>query len=596
MTIDTELMKEFEKIMKSDNPDYIQENANIDGLSPMGHMMHFASSSSRHYTIENLLTEEAKQAYKEGYIHIHDLDFYSSGTTTCCQIPLGKLLEGGFNTGHGYMREPNSIMSAMALTSIILQANQNQQHGGQAIPMLDYDLAPYIKRTYEKHRMHLQNFIEKKEQLEKQAWEWTKRDAFQACEAFVHNCNSMNSRGGGQTPFVSVNLGTDTSKEGALVTRCLLEAVQAGLGKGETPIFPIVVFKVKEGINYAPEDPNYDLFELALETTSKRLFPNFVFQDAPFNAKYYDGTPQSEAAAMGCRTRVMGNIHGQEQAVGRGNLSFTSINLPLVALEAGSIEQFFVDLQKYCQIAVRQLWERYRYQGAKKAANFKFLYTQGVWKNGEKLKLDDYLAETLKQGTLSLGFVGLAECLVVLLGAHHGESAEAYKLSVQIVTKMKAFVEQAKMDYNLNYSLIATPAESFAGKALRSTKKKFGCIKGVTDREYFTNSFHIPVYCQIRALEKIKKEAPFHELTDGGHITYVELDGDASKNIEAIKTIVCAMKEAGIGYGSINHPVDRCKTCGYSGIINNDCPSCGEKNQHNIERIRRITGYRVTRF
>lgn len=593
MTNYTELFREFEEIMKSENPDYIQENANVDGLSPMGHMMHFASSSSKYYTIEHLLTEEAKSAYKAGYIHIHDLDFYSSGTTTCCQIPLGKLLKDGFNTGNGYMREPNSIMSAMALTSIILQANQNQQHGGQAIPMLDYDLAPYIKKTYEKYRMNLQSFLEEKAQIEKQAWEWTKKETYQACEAFIHNCNSMNSRGGGQTPFVSVNLGTDISKEGALVTKCLLHALQAGLGKGETPIFPIVVFKVKEGINYTPDDPNYDLFELALETTSKRLFPNFVFLDASFNAKYYDGTPQSEVATMGCRTRVMGNIHGKEQAVGRGNLSFTSINLPLLALEAASIEEFFAGLQTYCDIIIRQLWERYKYQGAKKAANFKFLYTQGVWINGETLKLDDNLAEVLKQGTLSLGFVGLAECLVALLGAHHGESKEAYELGIQIVKKMRTYVDQATIKYGLNYSLIATPAESFAGKALRITRKKFGCIKGVTDREYFTNSFHIPVYCNIRALEKIQKEARFHELTDGGHITYVELDGDASKNIEAVKTIVCAMKEAGIGYGSINHPVDRCTTCGYSGIINNDCPSCGETNQHNIERIRRITGYLV---
>ncbi|PKG25576.1 anaerobic ribonucleoside triphosphate reductase [Niallia nealsonii] len=593
MTNYTELIREFEEIMKSDNPDYIQENANVDGLSPMGHMMHFAASSSKHYTIENLLSEEVKTAYKEGYIHIHDLDFYSSGTTTCCQIPLGKLLEDGFNTGHGYMREPNSIMSAMALTSIILQANQNQQHGGQAIPMLDYDLAPYIKKTYEKHRMNLQNFIETKEELEKQAWEWTKKDTFQACEAFIHNCNSMNSRGGGQTPFVSVNLGTDTSKEGAMLTRCLLKAVQAGLGKGETPIFPIVVFKVKEGINYAPQDPNYALFDLALETTSKRLFPNFVFLDATFNSKYYDGTPQSEIATMGCRTRVMGNIHGKEQSVGRGNLSFTSINLPLLALETGSIEQFFIELQKYCQVVVRQLWERYRYQSTKKAANFKFLYTQGVWADGEKLKLDDHLAETLKQGTLSIGFVGLAECLVALLGVHHGESMDAYELGVQIVKKMQLYTDEATIEYGLNYSLIATPAESFAGKALRITKKKFGYIKGVTDREYFTNSFHIPVYYPIRALEKIQKEAVFHELTDGGHITYVELNGDASKNIDAVKTIVCAMKEAGIGYGSINHPVDRCLSCGYSGIINRDCPSCGEKMEQNIERIRRITGYLV---
>ncbi|MGP7817231.1 anaerobic ribonucleoside triphosphate reductase [Niallia sp. 01092] len=589
----SELLTEFDEIVRSDNHDFIQENANIDGLSPMSHMMHFASTSSRHYTVENLLSAEAKEAFQQGYIHIHDLDFYSSGTATCCQIPLGKILKDGFNTGHGFMREPQNIMSAMALTSIILQANQNQQHGGQAIPMLDYDLAPYIKKTNEKNKRKLQEIMEDKALIEKKAWEWTEKETYQACEAFTHNCNSMHSRGGGQTPFVSVNLGTDTSREGALLTKCLLLATQAGLGTGETPIFPIIVFKVKEGINYFQDDPNYYLFELAIETTSKRLFPNFVFIDAPFNAKYYDGTPQSEVATMGCRTRVMGNIHGKEQAVGRGNLSFTSINLPLLALEVTSIDQFFAKLDAFLEITIKQLYDRYVYQGKKTVANFKFLFTQGVWANGETLKMDDYLEDILKQGTLSIGFVGLAECLTALLGVHHGESKAAYNLGLKIVKHMRNAADQAMEKYQLNYSLIATPAESFAGKSLKITKKKHGVIKGVTDREYFTNSFHIPVYYQIKAIEKIKKEAPFHELTNAGHITYVELDGDASKNKEAMKAIVCAMKEAGIGYGSINHPVDRCLTCGHKGIIDNGCPKCGEEEESQIERIRRITGYLV---
>ena len=587
------LLVEFEEIIRSDNQDLIQENANVDGMSPMSHMMQFASASSKHYTIENLLSEKAKDAFEEGYIHIHDLDFYSSGTTTCCQIPLANILTDGFNTGHGFMREPNSIMSAMALTSIILQANQNQQHGGQAIPMLDYDLAPYIHKSFINHRKKLSEIILDQTLLVQKAWEWTERETFQACEAFIHNCNSMHSRGGNQTPFVSVNLGTDTSKEGRMLTKNLMLATKAGLGRGETPIFPIIVFKVKDGINYQTDDPNYDLFRLALETTSKRLFPNFVFIDAPFNLAYYDGTPESEVATMGCRTRVMGNIHGKEQAIGRGNLSFTSVNLPLIALESTTIDAFFKKLNHYIDVVIKQLYERFLYQGSKRIANFKFLYTQGVWSGGEKLDLEDNLKNILKQGTLSIGFVGLAEALVALLGVHHGESRKAYEIGLKIVAFMRQKADEATAQHQLNYSLIATPAESFAGKALRTTKHRFGEIKGVTDRDYFTNSFHIPVYYPISIYDKIKKEAPFHGLTNAGHITYVELDGDASKNMDAIETIVRTMKEAGIGYGSINHPVDRCLSCQYKGIINNECPSCGEKEELKIERIRRITGYLV---
>ena len=403
----------------------------------------------------------------------------------------------------------------------------------------------------------------------------------------------MHSRGGGQTPFVSVNLGTDQSKEGRMLTKNLLLATQAGLGSGETPIFPIIVFKVKDGINFQKEDPNYDLFRLAIETTSKRLFPNFVFIDAPFNLAYYNGTPQSEVATMGCRTRVMGNIHGSEQTIGRGNLSFTSINLPLLALESTTIESFFQKLDETTELVIQQLHERFQYQGKKKVANFKFLYGQGVWQGGEELQLDDQVEDILKQGTLSIGFVGLAECLVSLLGVHHGESEKAYEIGLRIVQFMRQKADEALEKYQLNYSLLATPAESFAGKALRAARKKFGIIKGVTDREYFTNSFHIPVHFPISIYEKIQREAPFHSLTNAGHITYVELDGDASKNLDAIEKIVRTMKETGIGYGSINHPVDRCISCGHKGIINNECPNCGEKEESKIERIRRITGYLV---
>lgn len=591
------LMKQFDEIVNSDNQDLVQENANTDGMSPMGMMSLFSSVATKEYAIENLLSEDVKQAYMNGYIHIHDLDFYATGTTTCLQIPLGKVLKNGFDTGHGHMREPNNIMSAMALTSIILQANQNQQHGGQAIAMLDYDLAPYIRKTYEKnHKMvsgmadDLSLFAYKKYAVEK-AWELTEREVYQACEAFVHNSNSMNSRGGSQTPFISVNLGTDTSREGRMLTRNLLLATQAGLGDGETPIFPIIVFKVKEGINFNEKDPNYDLFKLSLETTSKRLFPNYVFIDAPHNIQYYDGTPESEIATMGCRTRTIGNVNGKQTPVGRGNLSFTSINLPMIALEVGTLDDFYEELEKYINISIKQLYERYLYQASKKVKNFKFMYSQGLYWNGEKLSLDDNLEEILKQGTLSVGFVGLAEALVALLGKHHGEDKLAYCEGQKIVSLIRTMMDKATKEYGLNFTCLATPAESFAGKALKKTRERHGIVEGVTDRDYFTNSFHVPVYHKMNAIEKIKIEAPFHALTNAGHITYIELDGDASKNIDALETIVKTMKETGIGYGSINHPVDRCLKCKHKGIINNKCPKCGNNNEGEIERIRRITGY-----
>lgn len=589
------LFQQFDQIVSNRNQNITQENANVDGYSPMGMMSLFAGASAKEYAIAHLLSAEAREAYNEGYIHIHDLDFYTSGTTTCCQIPLGKLLKDGFDTGHGTMREPKSISSALALTSIILQANQNMQHGGQSIPCLDYDLAPYIQLSYQKKRRLVDALTgtNDEEWAAEQAWQLTEEEVYQACEAFVHNCNSMHSRGGGQTPFISVNLGTDHSMEGRMLTRNLLLAVRSGLGNGETPIFPIVVFKVKSGVNFQAGDPNYDLYRLSLETTSKRLFPNYVFLDAPFNLQYYDGTPQSEIATMGCRTRVIGNIHGQQTPVGRGNLSFTTINLPMLALEALSEQHFFERLDSYMELSIRQLLDRYHYQGSKHPYQYKFLYQQGVWWNGEQLAQDTNLTEILKQGTLSVGFIGLAEALVQLTGSHHGESDQAQALALRIVKHMRDKMDQAAVDYQLNFSLLATPAESLAGRALRKARSKHGVVRGVTDREYFTNSFHIPVYYSIRALDKIKLEAPFHELTNAGHISYVEVDGDASRNIDALDTLVRAMHQHGIGYGSINHPVDRCLPCGYKGIINEQCPSCGNKDEQSIERIRRITGYLV---
>lgn len=590
-----QLFNQFKEIINSSNQDLVQENANVDGLSPMGMMSLFASTSAKAYTVENLLSEDIKQAYLDGYIHIHDLDFYASGTTTCCQIPLGKLLRGGFDTGHGHMREPQSITSAMALTSIIFQANQNMQHGGQSMPCFDYDLAPYVRKSFEKKQQLIKSLDQglSQEEIESKAWELTDQEVYQACEAFIHNCNSMHSRGGGQTPFVSINFGTDISREGRMVTKNLLLATQKGLGNGETPIFPIIVFKIKEGINFNEEDPNYDLYRLSLETTSKRLFPNYVFIDAPFNLPYYDGTPQSEISTMGCRTRVIGNVNGKATPVGRGNLSFTTINLPLIAIESETMDDFWQRLESMTDLCVKQLYERYLYQSEKTATHFKFLYGQGVWWNGEELEPNEKLTEILKHGTLSVGFVGLAEALVQLIGKHHGESEEALQLGYKIIRFLRGKTDQAVKEYGLNYSLLATPAESYAGKALRITRAKHGVIKGVTDRDYFTNSFHVPVYYPIKAIEKIKIEAPFHDLTNAGHITYIEVDGDASRNIDAMDILVRAMHKNGIGYGSINHPVDRCLECRYQGIINNSCPNCGNQDELQIERIRRITGYLV---
>lgn len=585
------LLAEFNEIVGSNNQDLIQENANVDGKSPMGMMGLFASTSAKYYAIEHLLSDEVKQAYMNGYIYIHDLDYYASGTTTCVQIPLAKVLKDGFDTGHGHMREPNSIMSAMALASIIFQSNQNQQHGGQAMSNFDFDLAPYIYKTYEKNVQLLES-VQAGCDLEEKAWELTDRDVYQACEAFIHNSNSMHSRGGGQVPFISINYGLDTSKEGRMLVKNMLLATQKGLGNGETPIFPIQIFKVKDGINLKQSDVNYDLFRLSLETTAKRLFPNYVFVDAPFNLQYYkEEDPETHIATMGCRTRVLANVNGKSTPVGRGNLSFTSINLPLIAVEADNVEEFFKKLDHYVDLASQQLYERFLYQSTKTPANFKFLYGQQIWRNSEELYKDTSLKEVLRQGTLSVGYVGLAEALVALIGKHHGESDEAQNLGLKIVSFMKEKMDLLTEKTKLNYTLLATPAESYAGKALKIARKKHGVIKGVTDKEWFTNSNHVPVEYKINAINKIKKEAPYHALTNAGHITYVELAEDASKNIDALETYVVAMKENGIGYGSFNVPVDRCLQCGYNGVIYNECPKCN--NHDDIERIRRITGYLV---
>lgn len=588
-----ELMKVFETIVHGNEQDLMQENANVDGRSPMGVMGTFASESAKYYAVENLLSDQVKKAINENILYPHDLDFYATGTTTCSQIPLAQMLANGFHTGHGHMRQPQDIKSALALSSIIFQANQNMQHGGQSFALFDVDLAPYVRKTVERHKKRLQSYPLTKEQIEEFAWKETENDTYQACEAFIHNSNSMHSRGGGQVPFISINYGTDTSKEGRLLIKQLLKATQAGLGKGETPIFPIQIFKMKKGVNFVESDPNYDLFELALETTAERLFPNFSFLDVPFNAVYYDGRPESEVCYMGCRTRVMSNIHGEETAIGRGNLSFTSINLVKLALISGSQEAFFEALNYYLDVGIQQLLERFEYQCTKRARDFRFLYSQGVWRGGEKLQPEDSVASILKQGTLSLGFIGLAECLVALTGKHHGEDEESWKLGYEIISFMRDRMDKATEEHELNFSVIATPAEGLSGKFVKKDREEFGVISGITNHNYYTNSFHIPVYYNMQAINKIRLEGPFHALCNGGHITYIELDGAAMHNKKALKQIVQAMAEHGVGYGSINHPVDRCKCCSYHGVIGNECPSCGNEDEANIERIRRITGYLV---
>ena len=591
--------------------------------------------------------------------HIHDMDFMNMGTLTCCQIDLEKLFNGGFSTGHGHLREPQDITSYAALAAIAIQSNQNDQHGGQSIPAFDFYLAKGVAKTFRKEYISnlnkaLELFInldadvrepfkavEKEtgktaamimddsflnslnamlketfglgeEQIElinkfayKEANVATRRKTYQAMEAFVHNLNTMHSRAGAQVPFSSINFGTDMTPEGRLISENLMLAQEAGLGNGETPIFPILIFKVKEGINYNPEDPNYDLFKLAMRVSAKRLFPNFSFMDAPFNKQYYkEGHPETETTYMGCRTRVMGNINGPEIATGRGNNSFTSINLPRLGIKHGvavngdfNEAAFFNELDEKMEIVIQQLLERLEIQGRKKVKNFPFLMGQGVWIGSENLSWEDTLEEIIKQGTLTIGFIGLAECLKALIGEHHGESEEAQKLGLKIVGHMREMCDEATEKYGLNFSLIATPAEGLSGRFTRIDKKIYGIIPGVTDRDYYTNSFHVPVYYHITAFKKIQKEAPYHEFTNGGHISYVEVDGDPTNNLEAFESIVRCMKDAGIGYGSINHPVDRDPCCGYSGVIEGHvCPKCGRderEEEYKFEKIRRITGYLV---
>lgn len=588
-------------ILQAKDSDLKRDNANINGDSPMGAMLQYGANSAKEYNLEYLVRPEIAELHRSGWLHIHDLDFYA-WTTTCTQIELRKLFKDGFNTGHGHLRAPKSIGSYAALAAIAIQSNQNDQHGGQSVVDFDYAMAEGVRYTYQKYLKEgrkIVNQLCERDPRENVRWvldyakEKTTRDTYQAMEGFVHNLNTMHSRAGAQVPFSSINYGTDTSWEGRLAIEQLLLATEAGLGQGETPIFPIQIFRVKEGVNYNPEDPNYDLFKLAMRVSAKRLFPNFAFIDAPFNLQYYkSGHPETEVAYMGCRTRVMGNVYdkSREVAPGRGNLSFTSINLPRLAIESkGEMLIFFDLLRKMLDKTMMQLLDRYDIQASRIARNFPFLMGEGVWMDSDKLGPDDEVRAVLKHGTLSIGFCGLAECLVALTGEHHGESQNAQKLGLKIVKYIRDYCDKKSNQLGMNVTCLATPAESLAGRLLRADKAKYGVIKGVTDREYYTNSFHVPVYYHLPAMQKLDIEAPYHALTNAGHISYVELDGDPSKNLAAFERIVRHMKEAGIGYGSINHPVDRDPLCGYNGIINDICPCCGRTEHIEIkEKVRRI--------
>lgn len=591
-------------VLQAKDSDLKRDNANINGDSPMGAMLQYGANTAKEYNLEYLIKPTIAELHRDGWIHIHDLDFYA-WTTTCTQIELRKLFKNGFNTGHGHLRAPKSIGSYAALAAIAIQSNQNDQHGGQSVVDFDYAMAEGVRYTYQKYLKEGYEIYERLNDLKDKAWildyamEKTTRDTYQAMEGFIHNLNTMHSRAGAQVPFSSINYGTDTSWEGRLAIEQLLLATEAGLGHGETPIFPIQIFRVKEGVNYNPDDPNYDLFKLAMKVSAKRLFPNFAFIDAPFNLQYYKpGHPETEVAYMGCRTRVMGNVYdpSREIAPGRGNLSFTSINLPRLGIESkGDYLTFFKLLDKMLDATMQQLLDRYKIQASRVVRNFPFLMGEGVWMDSDGLSPDDTVGEVLKHGTLSIGFCGLAECLVALTGHHHGEDEASQELGLRIVGYIRDYCNRKSTELSMNVTCLATPAESLAGRLLRSDRERYGIIKGVTDREYYTNSFHVPVYYHLPALKKIDIEAPYHALTNAGHISYVELDGDPTKNLVAFERVVRHMKEAGIGYGSINHPVDRDPVCGYNGIINDTCPCCGRSEADGVpfERIRRITGYLV---
>ncbi len=582
----TSLMRELLRVLQTRD----QENANVNGDAPMGKMLKGGSEAMKEVYLNHYAKPEHARAHKDGYIHIHDADFAAIGTTTCLQIPLDRLLREGFNTGHGWINPPKSIESAASLSCIIFQSNQNDQHGGQSYVAFDKSMTPYVKETYDKIKRELEE-VGVDEKLEEKAWNILKKRTYQAMQIFVFNLNTMHSRAGAQVPFTSVNFGLDTSPYGRLVSEMLLKVYKNGLGKGETPIFPNLIFALAKSINKKQGDPNYDLRLLAHEVSCERLFPNYSNQDASFNAPFFyrEEDPQI-VAYMGCRTRVISNRDKDSEVTeGRGNLSFTSINLPRLAIESQETWLFYEKLKETLQLVVEQLYDRYRVQIGKKVKEFPFLMGQRLYLDSDDLELEDKLEKPLKHGTLSIGFIGLAEALKVLTGKHHGESEESFQLGLEIVEFMDKLCKEASAKYDLNFSLLATPAEGLSGRFTNLDKEKYGVIPEVTDKEWYTNSFHIPVEYPISAFEKIKRESAFSKFTPAGHINYVELDAAPKGNIEAFEKLVDAALDSDSGYFSVNFPVDQCLACNYNGVIEeNSCPVCGSKK---IQRVRRVTGY-----
>ena len=600
---------------KSSDMDLKRENANINSDTAMGMMLKFGAEASKEFCLNHLIKPKFARMHRNGDIHIHDLDFYPM-TFNCSFIPLGKLLKRGFSTGHGHIGEPQTIMCASSLACIILQANQNEMYGGQAYSCWDYDLAPYVAKSYVKilnrlvstkveHevKLNLDGLYEKEgtlfsevsqgtimrevlkytehvEYIMKEARELLYKEVRQAMQASIHNFNTLQSRAGSQTPFSSVNYGTDTTVEGRMITKAILEETDKGLANGETSIFPVQIFKVQNSKNALEGSPNYDLFKLACKVSAKRLFPNFVYQDSPYNAMYYDGRKETEIAVMGCRTRTIQNVHNPEQNVtsGRGNITFTTINLPRLGLLAKhDLNKFFKLFDDRIECCISQIYDRFNFISKKKVYNFPFLMQEGVYLDSEKLDDDDEILESLKNGTLAVGFIGLAECLKALIGKHQGESQEAQELGLKIIQHLRDRMDLESKNSKLTWGCFATPAEGLSSRFTKIDQKKFGKIEGVTDRKYYTNSFHVPVYYNTSIVHKIDVEAPYHEICNAGSISYVEMDGDITKNVEAFEQVVQYAKQKNMCYFSINHPVDVCPVCGYTGVIYDECPKCGFK-------------------
>ena len=616
----------FMSIVNAKNNDITRENANMNADTPAGMMMKFASEATKPFVDDYLLSEESRDAVKHNYLHIHDKDYYPTKSLTCVQHPLDVILQHGFTAGHGSSRPAKRIETAAVLACISLETCQNEMHGGQAIPAFDFYLAPYVRMSYQeevknlekltgKDLKHLYNIeiddylqkdlegLEGDARLEQHAINKTVNRVHQAMEAFIHNMNTIHSRGGNQVVFSSINYGTDTSAEGRCIMREILESTYEGVGNGETAIFPIQIWKKKRGVNYLPEDRNYDLYQLACKVTARRFFPNFLNLDATFNQneKWHADDPERykwEIATMGCRTRVFEDRWGEKTSIARGNLSFSTINIVKLAIECMGIEDkkqridmFFAKLDNILQITAKQLDERFQFQKTAMAKQFPLLMKY-LWIGAEKLKPEESIESVINHGTLGIGFIGLAECLVALIGHHHGESEEAQELGLKIVTYMRDRANGFCEEYHHNYSILATPAEGLSGKFTKKDRKEFGIIPGVTDRDYYTNSNHVPVYYKCTALKKAQIEAPYHNLTRGGHIFYVEIDGDATHNPSVISSVVDMMDKYDMGYGSVNHNRNRCLDCGYENADANleVCPKCGG---HHIDKLQRITGYLV---